>query len=76
MGSARSVRLVYNYLKKFPVANISSIEKEVDLSFNSISKALHILQEAQIIQQEGCGERNRIWQYTTMKHLLTECSQE
>lgn len=72
-SSAKSVRLVYNYLKKFPVANIASIEKEVNLSFNSISKALHILQEAQIIQQEGCGERNRVWQYTTMKHLLTEC---
>lgn len=49
MSAGKSVRLVYNHLKRFPVLNIASVEKEVDLSFNSISKALHILQEARII---------------------------
>lgn len=71
MSSAKSVRLVYNHLKRFPVVNITSIEKEVDLSFNSISKALHTLQEAKIIQQEGRGGRNRIWKYVELDHLLT-----
>ena len=71
MSAGKSVRLVYNHLKRFPVVNIISIEKEIDLSFNSISKALHILQEAQIIQQEGFGRRNRTWKYTAMSHLLT-----
>ena len=47
------------------------MEKDVDLSFNSISKALHILQEANIIQQEGRGGRNRTWKYATMNYLLT-----
>lgn len=70
MPSAKSVRLVYNYLKKFQVVNITTIEKEVDLSFNSIAKALHILQEAQIVQQEGANGRNRIWKYTKLNHFL------
>lgn len=70
--SVKSVRLVYNHLKSFPVVNIASVEKAVDLSFNSIAKALHILREAQIIQQEGNGGRNRIWRYTVMDRLLTE----
>lgn len=61
MSSSKSVRYVYNYLKQSPIVNISYIEKEVDLSFNSIAKALHILEDAQIIQQSGYGARNRIW---------------
>jgi len=71
ISPSKSVWLVYNHLKKFPVASVTAIEKEVDLSFNSISKALYILQEAQIIQQEGQGARNRIWKYTELEHLLT-----
>lgn len=71
ISPAKSVWLVYNHLKRFPVVNIASIEKKVSLSFNSIAKALHILQEAQIIQQEGYAGRNRVWKYTMMDHLLT-----
>ena len=72
MSSSKSVRLVYNHLKRFSTVNITSIEKEVNLSFNSISKALHILQEAQIIQQEGSSGRNRTWKYTELDNLLTK----
>lgn len=71
MSAGKSVRIVYNHLKRFPIVNITSVEKDVDLSFNSISKALHILQEANIIQQEGRGGRNRTWKYATMNYLLT-----
>ena len=71
ISSTKSVRLVYNYLKRFPVVNIATMEKEINLSFNSIAKALNILQKVQIIQQEGCNGRNRIWKYEAMNHLLT-----
>ena len=71
ISSTKSVSLVYNHLKRFPVVNIATIEKEINLSFNSIAKALNILQKVQIIQQEGCNGRNRIWKYEAMNHLLT-----
>ena len=66
------MRLVYNYLKRFPVVNIASAEKEVNLSFNSIAKALHILQETQIIQQEGSNGRNRVWKYSELESILAK----
>lgn len=69
-ASGKSVLLVYNHLKRFPVLNIASVEKGVDLSFNSIAKALHILQDAQIIQQEGSNGRNRTWKYDAMWNLI------
>lgn len=71
-SSGKSVRLVFNYLKRFPVVNIASAEKEVNLSFNSIAKALYILKEAQIIQQEGSNVRNRIWKYSELENILAK----
>lgn len=67
----KNVALVYSYFKEFLVADISSIEKELHLSFNSISKAIHILHENNIIYQEGCGKRNRIWKYTELESIFT-----
>ncbi len=70
MSSAKSVRLVYNHFKRFPVVNIASVKEVVDLSFNSIAKALCILQEAKIICQKGTGIRNRTWEYIELSNLL------
>lgn len=72
MCSGKSVWLVYNYLKRFPVVNIASTGKELNLSFNTIARALHILQETQIIQQEGSNGRNRIWKYSELESLLAK----
>ncbi len=71
IASTKSVSLVYDHLKRFPIVNIATMKKGIDLSFNSIAKALNILQGVQIIQQEECGGRNRIWKYAVMEHLLT-----
>lgn len=57
----KSVFLVYEYLKQCPFVSIPFAAKGIGLSFNSISKALYILQELGIVFQTGDGKRNRIW---------------
>lgn len=57
----KSIFLVYEYLKQCPIVSSPFAAKRIGLSFNSVSKALHILQELGIVVQMGDGKRNRIW---------------
>ena len=57
----RSVFSVYEFLKKCLIISSPSAVTGTGLSFNSVSKALHILKEYGIVSQMGYGERNRMW---------------
>lgn len=59
----KSVLLVYQYLKRSPIISSSVATKNIGLSFNSVSKALRILQEYNIVDCIGKSERNRAWTY-------------
>lgn len=67
--SSKSIWSVYNYLKKFPISNISCAMERTSFSFNSVSKAMRIMKEKGIVQESG-GVRNRIWEYTEVVYLL------
>lgn len=60
---SKSIRSVYKHLLSHPITNASFAEKNIGLSFNSVSKTMNILQEHGFIVQIGNGERNRIWEY-------------
>lgn len=74
MSFGKSVQLVYNQLKNFPIVSIASVEKKADLSYNSISRALQILQENGIIQKNENGRRNRIWSYSELLKIVAQNS--
>ena len=59
----KSVFSLYEYLKRCPIINSSTAAKNIGLSFNSISKAIHVLQEHDIVVQISDTERNRTWKY-------------
>lgn len=69
----KSIVLVYEHLKRHPIANASFVAKSIGLSFNSVSKALHMLQEYGIIVQSGDSERNRIWHINRLTASLMQC---
>lgn len=66
----KSIVLVYEHLKRYPIANASFVAKSIGLSFNSVSKALHMLQEYGIIVQFGDNERNRIWHIKKINSVI------
>ena len=66
----KSIVLVYEHLKRYPIANASFVAKSIGLSFNSVSKALHMLQEYGIIVQFGDNERNRIWHIRNINSVI------
>ena len=57
----KSVYSVLEHLKRFPITTVSSAAKNTGLSFNSVSKAMSMMLEHDIVIQSGNDIRNRIW---------------
>lgn len=74
-NSPKSVYSVYECLKEFPVLNSSVASKNVGLSFNSVSKAMYILQGHGFITQMGDSSRNKIWVHSLLADVFT-CTNE
>lgn len=68
-GTPQSVLIVFEYLKRFPITTVSSAAKHTDLSFNSASKAIALLQSYRIVDQIGVSERNRIWIHKSISQI-------
>lgn len=68
----KSVSAIYDCLKEYPLINVPIAEKLSGLSFNTVSKALLILEKNGIVKRCGNNGRNRIFGYEKLKHLLTE----
>lgn len=62
----QSVCSVYEFLKAILISNNSFAAKAVGLSFNSVSKAMRVLQKYGIVSQISDSERNRIWVYKSI----------
>ena len=67
---SRSTSIVYEYFKRFPITNIPYASKGTGLSFNSTAKAIDLLQEQGILVQMNSNERNRIWEYMSLKNCV------
>nr|WP_303353399.1 hypothetical protein [Bacteroides intestinalis] len=50
--------------------SISYVSKGTGLSFNSTAKAIDLLQEQGILAQMNSKERNRIWEYMSLKNFV------
>jgi len=67
---SRSTAIVFEYFKRFPITNISYAAKRTGLSFNSTAKAIDLLQEQGILVQVNSNERNRVWEYMSLKNSV------
>lgn len=67
--TTQSIWMVYNYLKECPIACIPVIREQSKLSYNSVSKAIDILEKQSIILQEKNVTRNRVWKYSKISFI-------
>lgn len=65
-----SIFLVYECLKKNPSVSSTFVAANINLSFNTISKDMHLLKESGIITKNGSGVRNHIWEYKSLYRAL------
>ena len=66
----KSIATIYKHLKRFPITNIYYAVNQTGLSFNSISKALTLLQENGVVSQRGSAGRNRLWEYDALLQIV------
>ena len=65
-----SIFQVYECLKKNPSVSSTFVAANINLSFNTILKDMHLLKESGIITQNGSGVRNHIWEYKSLYRAL------
>ena len=70
ISPTKSIWAVYNYLKDYPITSISTAQKQTNLSYNSILKALTQLQKSSIVTKESDVARNRVWTYVNIGFAL------
>lgn len=68
-ATTKSLWMVYNYLKEYPIACIPVIEEQSKLSYNSVSKAIDMLEKQGIVLQEENVMRNRVWKYSKISFV-------
>ena len=63
----RSIYVIFEYFKRFPISSASYAAKRTGLSFNSTAKAIDFLKDQGILVQMNSNERIRIWEYISLK---------
>ena len=68
--STKTVRKLYDYLEANPIIEIKKTAASLDVSFNTIAKAIGSLIEIGILAQTGNASRNRTFAYTSYLEIL------
>ena len=67
---SKNMMKVFNYIEKKPIIDIGITAKELNLSFNTISKIVKNLVETNILAQVSKGKRNRVFAYEAYLEIL------
>lgn len=69
-NSLKTTVRVFEYIKKNPIIDIKKTSNELDLSFNTISKAVNNLMDIGILRQTQNASRNRCFAYEEYLGIL------
>ncbi|MDR1939843.1 MAG: Fic family protein [Clostridiales bacterium] len=67
---AKSVKTVYAYIESNPIIDIGKTADNLGISFVTASKAINILTELGILEENSNKARNRIFEYTEYLNIL------
>ena len=70
LGKTKSNLLLFEYLEKNPIIEISKTAQALNLSFNTVSSAVKRLADIGILKQTNNSSRNRIFFYTDYLQIL------
>ena len=70
--AAESAMKVFGYLETNPIIDIKKTSEILDMSYNTISKAVKKLVEGSILVQQGEGARNRTFVYEEYLDILRD----
>jgi Fic family protein len=69
-SSSKSALLVFDQFCRFPIASISDVKSELDMSFPRAQRAIETLVEAGIVREESGKKRGRVFAYRAYLDVL------
>ncbi|MCC8042443.1 MAG: Fic family protein [Oscillospiraceae bacterium] len=67
---SNNVRLLFDYVEKYPIIDISHTVKDLNLSYNTIAAAIRKLQELNILTETTNSARNKVFAYSEYLNIL------
>jgi len=67
---SNNVRLLFDYVEKYPIIDISHTVKDLSLSYNTIAAAIRKLQELNILTETTNSARNKVFAYSEYLNIL------
>lgn len=65
-----NVRILFDYIEKYPIIDIRHTSQELDVSFNTVSNAIRKLQELGILTETTNSARNKVFAYSEYLDIL------
>ncbi len=67
---SNNIRLLFDYVEKYPIIDISHTVKDLNLSYNTIAAAIRKLQELNILTETTNSARNKVFAYSEYLNIL------
>ena len=65
-----NVRILFDYIEKYPIIDIRHTSQELDVSFNTVSNSIRKLQELGILTETTNSARNKVFAYSEYLDIL------
>ena len=65
-----NVRILFDYIEKYPIIDIRHTSQELDVSFNTVSNAIRKLQVLGILTETTNSARNKVFAYSEYLDIL------
>lgn len=65
-----NVRILFDYIEKYPIIDIRHTSQALDVSFNTVSNAIRKLQELGILTETTNSARNKVFAYSEYLDIL------
>lgn len=65
-----NVRILFDYIEKYPIIDIRHTSQKLDVSFNTVSNAIRKLQELGILTETTNSARNKVFAYSEYLDIL------
>lgn len=65
-----NLRILFDYIEKFPIIDTKRISEELNVSYNTVSNAIRKLQELGILAETTNSARNKVFAYSEYLEIL------
>ena len=65
-----NLRILFDYIEKYPIIDIKHTSEQLNVSYNTVSSAIHKLQDLGILKETTNSARNKVFAYSDYLDIL------